>query len=63
MKLPFFTQTITEMFGSKTNYVGLACIIFGGFQVFKGNVMTGLELIGLGLGLFGIKDAVVKAGK
>lgn len=60
MKIPFFTQTITEMFGSKTNYVGLACIVIGGWKVFTGNVMAGLELIGLGLGLFGIKDAIVK---
>lgn len=60
MKILGFEQTITEMFGSKTNYVGLACIVIGGWKVFTGNVMTGLELIGLGLGLFGIKDAIVK---
>ena len=63
MKIPGFEQTVMEMFGHKTNYVGLGMVIYGAYLLITGNFDAGMAFIGTGSGLMTLKDGQIKAGR
>ena len=50
-------------FNSKTFWVAVVCIALGIYFIASGDKETGIQLILLGLGLLGVRDAVRKIGK
>jgi len=63
MKIPFFSQSILEFISSKSNWSGIAAIAIGGWMMKSGEMDNSVMLITYGMGILGIKDAIVKKDK
>jgi len=50
-------------FNSKTFWVAIVCIALGVYLIMINNKDTGMQLILLGLGLLGVRDAIKKVSK
>lgn len=62
-KIPFFSQTIKQFGGSKSNVLGIVLIIAGIVILFRNiDSSVGLNLVMFGCSLLTIKDAVHKVG-
>lgn len=62
MKIPFFEQDLKKFLSSKTNYISMASILFGGWGTFTGKIPfnSAMYYIEGGLLGLGLKDAIVK---
>ncbi len=63
MKLPMFDQTIFQFLGSKSNWSGMAAIALGAWMLDKGELNMSMMMITYGMGILGLKDAMVKKDK
>lgn len=59
-KLPMFSQTIGQFSKSKSNWIGGVLTATGLVMLWYGRDDIGVQVLGLGLGLITIKDAITK---
>lgn len=62
-QLPMFSQTVGQFSQSKSNWTGGLMIVVGCYLLLNGVDTVGVQLVGTGIGLITIKDAVNKVGK
>jgi len=54
---------VSYPFSSKTFWIALGCVVIGVYLVAVGKKEEGVQLILLGLGLLGVRDAIRKVEK
>lgn len=59
MKLPMFTMTMGKILKSKGMLAGLGLICLGGYLIKEGQAEIGIGVIMNGLGVMGVRDAII----